>query len=118
MRISDWSSDVCSSDLPLWPFLDDNVQAEGLAFDAPALAQQLAASTPTPFRHRDPAHWTALRAAYIDALQRHDVLLVAPSQSSRDSYWRLAPQTRTLRWQIIGHGSSRDRTSTRLNSSH
>lgn len=100
------TSICCHDAYPLWPYLADNLQDEAHIFDEPTLAQRLAEHAPAPFRNRDPAHWAALRSAYLNALQQRDVLLVAPSQSSRDSYWRLAAQTRTLRWQIIGHGSS------------
>jgi GT2 family glycosyltransferase len=100
------TSICCHDAYPLWPYLADNLQAEDFAFDVPALEQRLAENAPAPFRNRDPAHWAALRSAYLNALQQHDVLLVAPSLSSRDSYWRLAAPTRTLRWQIIGHGSA------------
>src|SRR3546814_1224316 len=33
MRISDWSSDVCSSDLPAWKFWQDEGRASGMTFD-------------------------------------------------------------------------------------
>jgi GT2 family glycosyltransferase len=100
------TSVCCHDAYPLWPFLADDLHAESAVFDQPALAQRLAASAPTPFGNRDPSHWAALRSAYLDALRHHAVQLVAPSRSSRDSYWRLAPETRGLNWQIIGHGSS------------
>ncbi|PKM06015.1 MAG: hypothetical protein CVV14_14210 [Gammaproteobacteria bacterium HGW-Gammaproteobacteria-4] len=96
----------CHDAYPLWPFLADDLHAESAVFDPQALAQRLAACAPTPFRNRDPLHWAALRSAYLDALRQHAVRLVAPSRSSRDSYWRLAPETRGLNWQIVGHGSS------------
>lgn len=100
------TSICCHDAYPLWPFLADDLHAESAVFDPQALAQRLAACAPTPFRNRDPSHWAALRSAYLDALRQHAVRLVAPSRSSRDSYWRLAPETRGLNWQIIGHGSS------------
>jgi len=95
----------CHDGYPLWPLLADNLQSESLTFDEAALAQRLAANAPVPFCNHNPAHWLALRSAFLKALQQHDVRLVAPSHSSRDSYWRLAPETRAMRWQIIGHGS-------------
>src|SRR3546814_7042604 len=121
MRISDWSSDVCSSDLPLpaitraaishlWfesihPFEDGNGRI-GRAIAEKALAQNLAAPTLTALAetiHR-------LRKAYYAALQ-------LGSQSNDINAW--------LTWfaDIVIEAQARtitriDRKSTRLNSSH
>src|SRR3546814_11987955 len=56
MRISDWSSDVCSSDLLVWSRFEDSVHD---AMRAPAMARMRAALTPD----KTIAAWEALIAA-------------------------------------------------------
>src|SRR3546814_3113782 len=101
MRISDWSSDVCSSDLPplLQRFVDEQQEppaavvglereAGGFVQDAPAGVVQPLDEHPHAARmRRDLAE---LVEGAVPALRRHEIEIIAPG----------------------------DRKSTRLNSSH
>src|SRR3546814_8182320 len=102
MRISDWSSDVCSSDLP-----------EGAGGNGHAVVGKLIGDTPSkPFGGRDEIAWSpdgrfiyfAMRqAGRIEALSTNLDIFEAPTDGSR------APVNLT---------QDKDRKSTRLNSSH
>lgn len=102
-RATAWCAHDC---YPLWPFLGDDPLTEATAFDPPTLAARLASETPAPFVERDPAHWTRLRDAFVQALTEHDVVLVAPTQSAQDAVCRLVPALAVRRWARIGHGQA------------
>src|SRR3546814_3926189 len=69
MRISDWSSDVCSSDLRLNPSLDGETQAEEPEID-PALAreEELAAA-------RDESFQAGLEAGRTENLEAVELII-------------------------------------------
>src|SRR3546814_8727671 len=94
MRISDWSSDVCSSDLPtLWSLL-----ARTLAVTAGVLALALGIGLPM-----------AVLVARTDVIRRGPALILHAIPAL------LPPLLPALGWfHLLG----RDRKSTRLNSSH
>src|SRR3546814_2431351 len=97
MRISDWSSDVCSSDLPALP---DEHEIEHPRFDAHALQPcSLACVALAAVRDMAPEH--VGRQATVEK-RRHGLLQI-------------------VLWMLSGHYaalSGLDRKSTRLNSSH
>src|SRR3546814_3787432 len=103
MRISDWSSDVCSSDLP-------NDMSDGL------IAAHGEVGKLMPFLH-------------LPVQSGSDRILKAMNRShSRDSYMRVLERVRKVRPDIAlsgdfivgfpGESAADDRKSTRLNSSH
>src|SRR3546814_10656218 len=105
MRISDWSSDVCSSDLPVF----------GLAVD-PRLAAALrevadARHIIGAFLHAD----HAARLQKVEEVARLDRLIISRERHARfDSALAFGLGGLEAREQAVGV----DRKSTRLNSSH
>src|SRR3546814_9759681 len=119
MRISDWSSDVCSSDLPLillqvistWVFYDRHYDtitkrlAQGLAGDVPAV---IALLEPEPqLQERREVFQMARSAMQLQLSLTPDADLPAVE----------LPRVRTL-VEIRLEDALKDRKSTRLNSSH
>src|SRR3546814_14948952 len=74
MRISDWSSDVCSSDLdPHIKFLADQVEPACAAFRAQRYGEMfgcLDAGRPSIRRHQDKAAWSQSFQELIELRQR------------------------------------------------
>src|SRR3546814_5397292 len=117
MRISDWSSDVCSSDLPAAE--TDDVRRAGESHGpgkdpaAPPLADECArdllCERAAGKRHRALAH---CRERERDgALVMEAPTSIIKSERKSIARWRSAVGT-------IASGTNRDRKSTRLNSSH
>src|SRR3546814_1903113 len=99
MRISDWSSDVCSSDLPS---MYANVRGEDLPCEGDTLAEGIAVKQPGELTRK-----------FVQALA-DDIVLVSE---------RYLEQAVSLLLQIEktvveGAGAAGERKSTRLNSSH
>src|SRR3546814_7323309 len=116
MRISDWSSDVCSSDLD--PMQADILDALRRGANEDALSLARAATTANP---QDPQAHRALAMA-LRASGDSDAALV-----SIDRAIALAPEDAELHFHRAGYlvggrqleaAQAADRKSTRLNSSH
>src|SRR3546814_8471740 len=118
MRISDWSSDVCSSDLGDG---DANLPEAGAAFRQ-VLALLIAQRRPSFYLRGGRAELEALTASYLRLMADAGVI----SMSLRDAALRAplnfaddAPPPRRLPPSSVkAINGTRDRTSTRLNSSH
>src|SRR3546814_13373939 len=80
MRISDWSSDVCSSDLPAADNTEGKVQEEHLVLDQ-ALSSRFLAGTSAVF-----------------GLRPHEAVLAAVGLGLAE--WSQGP----LAWELEGHG--------------
>ena len=90
---------------PLWPVLHRDFGDISLAFDAhQRVADLRALGSDSEFAERDPAHWAALRDAYVSAACDAKATLVAPSRSALANVLRLAPEWRALPQQVIAHG--------------
>src|SRR3546814_1864154 len=119
MRISDWSSDVCSSDLPL-PLSGERdvvTAACPLALDlglAPGMAAAHARALVTDLDVYDAA--PEADRAWLDRLALHAVRHWTPTAavSGSDGLWLDLTGTTHL----FGGEARLDRKSTRLNSSH
>src|SRR3546814_2357612 len=102
MRISDWSSDVCSSDLLISAAVDQGLRVAGLRHFDQAIARAEAAGD---FRNQ-----TAIEGDEVVA-RAH----ILPRRSRAKAFGRgVTPAPAAL--EIVG--GQRDRKSTRLNSSH
>src|SRR3546814_9486864 len=103
MRISDWSSDVCSSDLELWIARDHGVEVR---YGARALSLLTDGHRVTGVRVKHGGSIHDLRAAAV---------VLACGGFEANAEWR----TRYLGpgWELA-KVRGRDRKSTRLNSSH
>src|SRR3546814_3131032 len=115
MRISDWSSDVCSSDLtPLEPISQNALRYyNDVAYDGSynGLASDLEEGARMA---------RALGAKRVLFLANHGVVVVGPNiaRAFEDLYYlERACQVQVLA-QSTGRPLRRDRKSTRLNSSH
>src|SRR3546814_7886133 len=116
MRISDWSSDVCSSDLFAGEGVDDDLRgsgAVGIVVERPALA---GLAVPMDLRRLVKAGGGQGDARHVGRLDEvgEDDLLIADAQEARqelDLGFRDAPV-------LGGEVDKPDRTSTRLTSSH
>src|SRR3546814_3455161 len=130
MRISDWSSDVCSSDLRALELMGADLAYRGTRFIV------------TPESGAPDEHKSAIIDAEIDDVWDSDAMSGIPASMLRSSLERLGltPETRWLQekrekydWSAVketpgvyslGHGATdiaseeRDRKSTRLNTSH
>lgn len=90
---------------PLWPLLHRDFGDTALAFDAAQLKSDLAkAGADFEFAQRNPAHWAALRKAYVRAVAESNATLVAPSQSMLANLLRIEPEFSTLQHRVIAHG--------------
>ena len=90
---------------PLWPVLHRDFGDPALAFDAAQRAADLRqAGADSEFAERDPAHWQALRDAYVRAVSEAKATLVAPSRSALQNVLRLAPEWSALTHHVIAHG--------------
>ncbi|HET8897459.1 MAG TPA: glycosyltransferase [Rhodanobacteraceae bacterium] len=90
---------------PLWPVLHRDFGDSALAFDAAQLTADLAATAADhEFLERSPAHWQALREAFVTAVLGADARLVAPSPSALTAELRLAPEFKRLPQHVIPHG--------------
>lgn len=96
---------VCAHDAyPLWPRLHGPF-APGQAYTFDALREALAdGENDDVFERQSVETWWALREAYLEALTRFDISLVAPSESSRQRLCTIAPVLARRPWQVIGHG--------------
>src|SRR3546814_3630141 len=129
MRISDWSSDVCSSDLPnpALILLDEPFNAldldlrRGMCEDVIALLRQT--GTTTVLVTHDPAEAFAV-SDRIAVMSAGSIMQCAEPDAI---YWQPTSEpVARLTGSVIfldgavddGHISTRDRKSTRLNSSH
>src|SRR5690606_1026740 len=56
------------------------------------------------FAERRASAWQALRAAYVEALERADALMIAPSRGVAANLARIEPALAARRWQRIEHG--------------
>src|SRR3546814_10067171 len=116
MRISDWSADVCSSDLP-----DSN----GVMLAAMLAGEVAAAVQP----HHLPDDRAKLASALKELARRHDVIVTVGGASVGDhdhvrgaledaggrlDFWKIAMKP----GKPLIAGTLGDRKSTRLNSSH
>src|SRR3546814_8289952 len=116
MRISDWSSDVCSSDLSpsvLQQIAEYLVDFARLKSQAPSLKEEPVPQTP-PFpiwrqRHSQSAN------PRIHMVQSR---CVGPIQSRRDSKPNISSAPVVIEAPVPEKRRQRDRKSTRLNSSH
>src|SRR3546814_6234346 len=117
MRISDWSSDVCSSDLPHTGFLDSEAQPFGCSVRS-ARGTRLALLPPS-FLSSSPA---TVRSARTDAVKEASAGLVRPAAQRGHGPARLdgtrARATVAVKVMKSGETAGQDRKSTRLNSSH
>src|SRR3546814_5089579 len=107
MRISDWSSDVCSSDLAEEgdvPFARE-ADAGDLAF-GPALAEAAG--------HEDAVHRLEIGGEVVVGLEH---LCVQPADVDLDPVRHAAVDQRLVE-ALVGIGQREDRKSTRLNSRH
>src|SRR3546814_1988183 len=104
MRISDWSSDVCSSDLT----------PGGRVIEADSLSSSRSLGTPALSDAAFPAQdwWTTLGDPQLDALIR-EALQDSPSLAAADARVRQAQAQAGL-----ANAARKDRKITRLNSSH
>ena len=90
---------------PLWPRLHLDFGDRALAFDAAQRARDLRdGDDEAMFANRDPAHWQALRDAFVADLLAARASLLAPSHSALANQLRLAPELAALRHEVIGHG--------------
>ena len=90
---------------PLWPVLHRDFGQATLKFDAAQLQSDLAGSgSAFEFAEREPAFWSALRDAYVDAAFAAGALLIAPSRSMLANLLRLEPRFARLTSQVIPHG--------------
>ncbi|HEX6834559.1 MAG TPA: glycosyltransferase, partial [Rudaea sp.] len=90
---------------PLWPLLHRDFGDPRLAFDAAQLATDLArAGSDFEFADRDPAHWSALRRAYVRAVLDANATIAAPSPSMLANLLRIEPAFSALRSRVIAHG--------------
>src|SRR3546814_2541056 len=128
MRISDWSSDVCSSDLDAMPVLADRLQAMMAAIEqqSQALNERLAASQDA-FHGKTDAAYTRLASTMEQALKQGvtDSAAAAGAAIQPAVEATLAGLAReTSAWQdtlalaVRQQLDGLDRKSTRLNSSH
>src|SRR3546814_4161520 len=103
MRISDWSSDVCSSDLTY----RDNPH-----LDAEDYRRQLKAACAGDeelFRAWTEGDWSVARGAFFAGC-------LSPERCAVDPWKAIPPDWES--WLAHDFGTSSDRKSTRLNSSH
>src|SRR3546814_8568781 len=122
MRISDWSSDVCSSDL------NSHRQLHGALLDAQLLAEAYLALTSgqgeigfdalAEAERRDAAQSVA-RLAAVDAPRPRVAVSAAEMEAHEARLARLRAKAGRAVWDEAGVVAfSADRKSTRLNSSH
>src|SRR3546814_9982728 len=106
MRISDWSSDVCSSDLSSRPrYLDAD------ALDTPSVA--LAGAARETLRMGDLVESMLRRS--IDVFRTDDAKLAEAIEAEDDGVDSL---NEAIKLYLTGASQAGDRKSTRLNSSH
>ena len=99
------TSVVVHDHYPLWPLLHCDFGDPDIAFDDAQLAASLASvGQDFEFAHRQPAHWLAVRRAYVEAVLAAKANLVAPSASAMAAQLRLAPKLESLPRQVIPHG--------------
>src|SRR3546814_2320736 len=90
MRISDWSSDVCSSDLPYrWPTTITPIAASDSARVSPWQKPQVAAEGAKAIGQRTPALWHCARRAR--ALPKRQSWPIATAAQSSEYGRRIAP---------------------------
>src|SRR3546814_3648425 len=116
MRISDWSSDVCASDLDEWrklkadPGLAGNAAAEIIRYQTPVIYQRRTATRDVELGGEMIAAGDKVALWYISGNRDESVFVDAD---------RLQVDRPNARQHIaFGMGPHRDRKSTRLNSSH
>src|SRR3546814_10184857 len=102
MRISDWSSDVCSSDLANIEHMREQLQSLGYAID---WSREFATCRPDYYQHE--------QRMFVRLFKKG---LVYRKQSQVN--WDPIDQTVLANEQVIEGRGWRDRKSTRLNSSH
>src|SRR3546814_8123423 len=115
MRISDWSSDVCSSDLKKGGYANNAAAIYGLAGKAEALGVRiLTGVTVTGFEF---AHNSKAVAAVETDRGRIacEQIVIGAGPWVRD-FWDMLDLPKTI--AVKGRDGSLDRKSTRLNSSH
>src|SRR3546814_5739628 len=105
MRISDWSSDVCSSDLLGTQLTWGKITAKGIDFIADDGGLGAILNVQTIRLHED-----SIRALLIKQVEASNV-----SQSVKE---RLVDKIKSMPADGIGTLTEKDRKSTRLNSSH
>src|SRR3546814_2868228 len=114
MRISDWSSDVCSSDLKPINMRPDNSRSARYGFYAALLALPLAACG--VFKGDGPPK-TPTIGERVSILSNDNSIKVDPATAAIAVV--LPEPTVNAAWaQSGGNASKSDRKSTRLNSSH
>src|SRR3546814_7268841 len=103
MRISDWSSDVCSSDLPI----------EEFTYLQPARCNGTRSAERMPHLER---YWSAADPDYCDGEGAESFRALLGRCEA--ALARLAAMPPASLVYVFGHGQFIDRKSTRLNSSH
>lgn len=91
---------------PLWPFLHERFEDPNRRFDQSELEERLTEADPWPLPKLDAGRWWRLRQRYLEALERSDARLVAPSAAMAAILARLAPELRRRPLAVIPHGVS------------
>ena len=90
---------------PVWPLLSVNptpyLQAGGPVNLELALREH---SKTLEFRDKDAGDWSDIRGAYVHALEKYDVKIVAPGKSVLDLQVKLEPSFLKLPMEVIPHG--------------
>ncbi len=107
---------------PLWPALTAAEMPDGPISESQIATSIDAAGSAFLFRDSNAGFWLQLAKQLLDDLKNHDVLMVAPSNSAREQFVVLLPDSQALRWRKIGHGqalpvSTPDQTKQTKNSS-
>jgi hypothetical protein len=96
---------VCHDYYPLWPRLHADFGDAKRDYSAAGIDAALAQPGPDfEFSDLRPQAWRALRAAYVQALQRADATLLAPSACVQDNLCRIEPALAQRAWRRIEHG--------------
>lgn len=96
---------VCHDYYPLWPRLHADFGDASRDFSSAAIAAALPrAGEAFEFAERRASAWQALRAAYVETLERADALMIAPSRGVAANLARIEPALAARRWQRIEHG--------------
>jgi GT2 family glycosyltransferase/glycosyltransferase involved in cell wall biosynthesis len=95
---------VCHDYYPAWPVLHIDFGAPDRTFDDLELARDMRDPGEPMFIDRNAQHWRALRAAYVEALDRAQVQFMAPSATVFSNLDRILPGLPPRRRWVIPHG--------------